>query len=245
MDFGLKGKRALVMGASTGLGYAIAQELVREGATVAICSSNEERIHKAARAMNAAHALVCDLSMPGAGKDLVERAIAQMGGVDILVANTGGPPKGSFLSLTPELWQQGFQGLWMSAVESMQAAVPGMQERKWGRILLVTSAAAREPMNGLTISNGLRAGLLGLTKSISNEIAGNGITINALLPGYTRTERLKQLNIPEETITQHIPAKRLGEPEEFAALATFLASERAGYISGQMIAVDGGWMKGI
>jgi 3-oxoacyl-[acyl-carrier protein] reductase len=120
-----------------------------------------------------------------------------------------------------------------------------MQERKWGRILLVTSAAAREPMAGLTISNGLRAGLLGLTKSISNEVAGFGVTINALLPGYTRTERLIELNIPEEKITQHIPAGRLGEPEEFAALATFLASERAGYISGQMIAVDGGYLKGI
>lgn len=245
MDLGLKGKRALVLGASQGLGYAIAEELVQEGAIVTICSRSEERLAKAAKQMGAQHILAMDLNRPGAGKRAIEAAEKLMGGVDVLVTNTGGPPKGSFLTLTPEQWQEGFQSLWMGAVDAIQAAVPGMQKNRFGRILLVTSAAAKEPMAGLTISNGLRAGLLGLTKTISNEIASSGITINALLPGYTRTERLKELNIPEEKITAHIPAARLGEPREFAALATFLASDRAGYITGQAIAVDGGYLRGI
>jgi len=245
MDLGLKGKRALVMGASSGLGFAIAAELAKEGATVCLVSRSEERLKEAMAKTGAKHFVTGDTSKPGAGREIVEKAIRAMGGVDILVTNTGGPPKGSFLELTASQWQEGFQSLWMSAVEAMQAAIPGMMQNRWGRILLVTSAAAREPMAGLNISNGLRAGLLGLTKSVSNEVAGHGITVNALLPGYTRTERLKELKVPEEKITAHIPAGRLGEPEEFAAMTAFLASERAAYVSGQMIAVDGGWMKGI
>ena len=245
MDLGLKGKRALVMGASQGLGYAIAEALVKEGATVTICSRSEERLATAAKKMGAQHILAADLTPPGASKSTVEKALKMMGGIDILVTNTGGPPKGPFLTLTPAQWQEGFQSLWMSAVEAIQAALPEMQKQRHGRILLVTSAAAREPMPALTISNGLRAGLLGLTKTISNEVAGYGVTINALLPGYTRTERLKELNIPEEKITPAIPAGRLGEPEEFAACAAFLAGDRAAYITGQAIAVDGGYLRGI
>lgn len=245
MELGLKGKRALVMGSSSGLGHAIAQELAKEGAIVTICSRSEERLRKALPETGARHYVACDLSHTGAGRDAVRAASEKMGGIDILVTNAGGPPKGAFMELNSKQWAEGFQSLWMGAVEAIQEAVLHMQKNHWGRILLVTSAAAREPMPGLTISNGLRAGLLGLTKSVSNEIASLGITINALLPGYTRTERLKELNIPEEKITAFIPAKRLGEPEEFAALAAFLASERAAYISGQMIAVDGGYLKGI
>ena len=205
MDLKLKGKRAFVLGASTGIGYAVAEELIREGATVAICARNEERLRKSAQALGAHFAIAGDLSKPGAGRELVMKVIEKMGGIDILITNTGGPPKGLFEDLKAEDWLAGFQGLWMSAVEAIQAALPAMKERKWGRILLVTSAAAKEPMPALTVSNGLRAGLLGLTKSISNEIASHGVTINALLPGYTRTERLKELHIPEEKITSQNP----------------------------------------
>jgi len=133
----------------------------------------------------------------------------------------------------------------LSATESIVAALPGMKERRWGRILLVTSFAAREPMPHLTFSNGLRAGLLGLTKTVSNEIAGFGVTINCLLPGYTDTERLRELKIPADKITAQIPAGRLGRPEEFGALAAFLASEPAAYITGQAVACDGGALRSI
>jgi len=245
MDLRIKGKRALVQGASQGLGRAIAEALIREGAQVAICSRDEGRITKAAREMGAAAGIAADLSRPGAGTALIQQVERQLGGLDILVTNTGGPPKGPFEELTPAQWQEGFQSLWLSATDSIRAALPGMRQRKWGRILLVTSAAAREPMAGLNISNGLRAGLLGLTKSISNEVARDGITINALLPGYTDTERLQELNIPTDKITSQIPAGRLGKPEELAALAAFLASEPAAYVTGQAIACDGGYLRSI
>lgn len=243
MDLGLKGKRALVMGASAGLGYAIADTLVKEGATVTICSRSEERLAAAAKKMGAQHIIAADLTPAGSSQRVVEKARQLMGGVDILVTNTGGPPKGPFLSLTAAQWQEGFQSLWMGAVEAIQAALPDMQKQKHGRILLVTSISAREAMTHMAVSNGMRAGLLGLTKTISNEVAASGVTINALLPGYTRTERLQELNIPEEKITAQIPAARLGEPHELGACAAFLASDRAGYITGQAIAVDGGYLR--
>ena len=245
MDLKIKNKRALVFGASSGLGYAIAQSLIQEGVKVAISSSNEGRVQKAARELGATLALVGNLQKPGEASKVVNQVIKEWGGIDILVTNTGGPPKGLFMDLKPEQWQEGFQNLWMSAVEAMQSSIPSMIQNKWGRMMLVTSAAAREPIMGLTISNGLRAGLLGLTKNLSQEVAQYGITVNALLPGYTRTERLKELKVPEDKITSQIPARRLGEPEEFAALATFLASEQAAYLTGQMIAVDGGYLHGI
>jgi 3-oxoacyl-[acyl-carrier protein] reductase len=244
MDLGLKGRRALVMGASSGLGYAIAEQLVKEGARVAICSRSDERIREAAKQMGAALAVAADLTKPGATKALVEKVVAELGGVDVLVANTGGPPKGSIEKLSAEQWQEGFQSLWMSVVEGLQAALPGMKERRWGRIVLVTSVAAREAMPLLTISNGLRAGLMGLVKTVSNEVAEHGITINGVQPGYHATERLRELGVPEDKITSAIPARRLGKPEELGALVTFLASEQAAYVTGQSIAIDGGWMRG-
>ncbi|MGZ3458097.1 MAG: SDR family oxidoreductase [Archangium sp.] len=244
MDLGLKGRRALVLGASSGLGYASASQLVKEGARVAICSRDEGRIRDAGKQMGAALAVTADLTKPGATKALVEKVIGELGGVDILVTNTGGPPKGSIEKLTAEQWQEGFQNLWMSVVEGLQAALPGMRERHWGRFILVTSVAAREAMPLLTISNGLRSGLMGLVKTVSNEVAEHGITINGVQPGYHATERLKELGVPEDKITAAIPARRLGKPEELGALVAFLASEQAGYITGQSIAIDGGWMRG-
>ncbi|HEX8704611.1 MAG TPA: SDR family oxidoreductase [Myxococcaceae bacterium] len=244
MDFGLQGKRALVLGASSGLGFAIGSELVREKARVAICSRSEERIRAAAASMGAALGVAADLSKPGASSAVVAQVVQSLGGVDVLVVNTGGPPKGSLMELTDAQWQEGFQSLWMGAVEAIRAVVPGMKERRWGRIVLITSASAREPMPGLTISSGMRAGLMGLTKIFSSEVAEHGITLNAVLPGYHATERLQELGIPEERITSQIPARRLGRPGELGALVAFLSSEQAGYITGQSIVADGGWMRG-
>ena len=246
MDFRIKNRRALVLGASMGLGKGVAKTLAQEGAKVAIVSRDEGRINKAAREIGAAAALVADLTLPNTGKKLIEQAEKALGGnIEILVTNAGGPPKGSFQDLTTEQWQAGFQSLWLAAVETMQGVLPKMKENKWGRILLITSVAAREPMPGLNVSNGLRAGLLGLTRSVSNEVAPFGVTINALLPGYTDTERLKELAVPTDKMIAQIPAGRLGTTDELGALATFLSSDQAGYITGQTIAIDGGYLRGI
>lgn len=245
MNLGLQGKKVLVQGASSGLGHAIASTLQAEGAEVAICARPGKRLEEAARTLGCKAAIAADLSRPGESARVVGEAIRRLGGLDVLVVNTGGPPKAEFLQASDEQWREGVESLWMGAVGAIRAALPIMMGQKWGRILLVTSAAAREPMAGLTISNGLRAGLLGLTKSISNEVAHSGVTINALLPGYTDTERLRELGIPAEKISASIPARRLGKPEEFAATAAFLASEPAAYITGQALAVDGGYLRGI
>lgn len=241
---GLSGKRALVMGASTGLGRAVAEELAGQGARVAICARSQERLQETAREIGA-EAWARDLSQPQAAAVLVDEVRQSMGGLDILVSNTGGPPAGDFLDLDESHWRNAFQGLWMSAVDSFRAALPEMRKRGWGRILLITSLAAKEPVPRLTLSNAYRAGLLGLVNSVSREAAPDGVTINTILPGYIRTDRLLELGVSEEGLSGAIPAGRLGEPRELAALAAFLASERASYITGQAIAVDGGLLHGI
>ncbi len=244
MDLKLKEKRVLVEGSSSGLGFAIAKAFANEGARVAICSRNEQKIQEASRQIPSSIPFVTDLDEPGAPPRLVGEVVNRMGGIDILVVNTGGPSKGSFLEILSSDWQKGFERLYLSAIESIRAVLPFMIEQKWGRILLSTSTAAKEPIKDLTISNSLRSGLLGLMKTISNEVASHGITINALMPGYTKTERLAELNVSEAEIIRQIPANRLGLPEEYAALALFLASEQAAYITGQTIACDGGLIKG-
>ena len=245
MDLKLRGKRALVMGSSTGLGKAIAQALIAEGVEVAICARDAHRLEQTAREINAALAIPADLSQAGAACALVEKVNAKWGGIDILVTNTGGPPKGKFDEISYQAWSTGFQGLWMSAVDAIQSVLPHMKKNRWGRVLLVTSVAAKEPMAGLTVSNGLRAGLLGLMKSLSFEVAADNITVNALLPGYTDTERLQELKVPKEKMAALIPAGRIGSPEDFGSVTAFLASEQAGYITGQAIVVDGGYSHGI
>ena len=171
---------------------------------------------------------------------MVKEAIASLGAVDILVVNTGGPPTMPFERISPDDWRNSFEGLFVSATDAIGAAIPGMRERNWGRIFLVTSIAAKEPINNFTISNALRAGLHGLTKTLSREFAASGITVNALMPGYTMTERLAEAKLDLQKVAAIIPMGRIGQPEEFAALAAFLSSSRAAYITGQAIACDGG-----
>jgi 3-oxoacyl-[acyl-carrier protein] reductase len=245
MDLHLKNKRVLVQGSSSGLGLAIAKAYAQEGAIVAICSRESQRLETAAKSIPGSVPFVCDLNLPEAGSCLVRQVVEKLGGIDILITNTGGPPKGLFQELKASDWQKGFQGLWMSALESIQEALIKMRENRWGRIIISTSTAAKEPIAGLTVSNSFRAGLLGLMKSLSQEVAAYQITVNSILPGYTRTERISDLKISEEDLVKDIPAKRLGTPEEFAALALFLGSESAAYITGQAIACDGGLIKGL
>lgn len=244
MDLKLKGKKALVMGGSSGLGFAIAQSLIQEGVEVAICARDPEKLKSAAEQLGCRHFYSTDLTKAGAATRVTEQALKDLKGLDILVTNTGGPKKGNFLEVSSDQWQEDFQSLWMSVVESLKVALPSMKENNFGRVLLVTSLAAKEPLSGLTTSNGLRAGLPGLCKSIANEYSSFGITLNLLLPGYTNTDRLKELKLPDEKVKQLVPAGRLGDPSELADLATFLASPKAAYITGQSIAVDGGALKG-
>ena len=242
MDLNLQGKKVVVAGASSGIGFAVARTFVQEGAQVFVCSSHADKLEMAANQMGAAAFVPLDLDQPGNGTELIRLTKQTLGGIDVLVTNTGGPKAGWFQGLTLEDWNAGFHRLWMSAVESIREVLPLMREQKSGRIIILTSVSAKEPIAGLTLSNSYRAGLLGLMKSISREVAADQVTVNAILPGYTKTERLAELGVDEKVLTAQIPAKRLGHPEEIGALAVFLASSQAAYINGQAIACDGGYM---
>jgi 3-oxoacyl-[acyl-carrier protein] reductase len=258
VNLGLGDKVALVCGASRGLGRAIAAELVAEGAAVAVCSRDAERLAAAASELGPeVLAVPADLAAPGEPTRAVEAAVERFGRLDVLVANTGGPPAGTHDSLTLEDWDAATALLLRSTVELAEAALPGMKERGWGRVLIVTSVAVKQPVDNLILSNSLRAAVTGFAKTLAREVATDGITVNTILPGYTATERVTELNRanaeregvePEEIqarLEASIPLGRLAEPEEFAALAAFLASERASYITGASIAVDGGWLRGL
>jgi 3-oxoacyl-[acyl-carrier protein] reductase len=256
VNLGLDGKVSLVCGGSRGLGRAIAEELAAEGASLALCSRDTERLEAAAAELDAL-ALPADLSVAGEPTRVVEATVERLGKLDVLVANTGGPPAGTHDTLTLEDWDRATALLLRSTVELATAALPGMKERGWGRILAVTSVAVKQPVDNLILSNSLRAAVTGFAKTLSREVAPHGITVNTILPGYTATERVTELNRanaeregvdPSEIqarLEASIPLGRLAEPREFAALAAFLASDRASYITGGAFAVDGGWLRGL
>lgn len=244
MDLQLKGKNALVFGSTGGIGLAVAQSLIAEGVEVFINGRTEEKCAKVAEEIGATGFYAGDLTEKTTAALLTKKMINDHNKLDILVTNTGGPKKGDFLDVTIEQWRTDYQSLWLSVVESLHEALPAMRSNGYGRVLLVTSLAAKEPLPGLTTSNGLRAGLAGLVRSMANEFSKDGVTFNLLLPGYTNTDRIKALNLSEDKIKEMVPAGRLGEPQELADLASFLASPKAGYITGQSIAIDGGVLKG-
>lgn len=262
MDLGLAGRVALVAAASKGLGRAIAEELAAEGARLAICSREAAAIEAAGRAIAAASgaevlARAADVSRPADVVALVDAALEHFGRVDILVTNSGGPPSGPFESLDAAAWQRAAEGTLFAPVELTRRVLPGMKDRRWGRILNVTGIAVKQPVDGLMLSNSLRAAVTGWARTLANEVASFGITVNCLMPGYTRTDRVTELaratakreGVPEaEAVSRwerQIPMGRLGTPRELAALAAFLASERAGYITGTSIPVDGGWIRSL
>jgi 3-oxoacyl-[acyl-carrier protein] reductase len=262
VDLGLKGKVALVAASSKGLGRAVAEELAAEGANLVMCARGKETLERTARAIRETTAakvvtVAADVSDASDAARVVKAAFDEFGRVDILVTNSGGPPSGSFESLTPEMWDMAARLLLKSVVELTRAVLPGMKERRWGRILNVTSIAAKQPIDGLMLSNSLRAAVIGFARTLANEVAPFGVTVNNLLPGYTRTDRVQDLARANAGKTggsstdivakweKEIPMGRLGEPREFAALAAFLASERASYITGSSIAVDGGWIRSL
>ena len=261
MDLGLSGRVALVAAGSRGLGRAVAEELAAEGATVVICARGAEALDEAVRTIGAAggraHGLVADVAQRGEAARVVAETERLFGRVDVLVTNAGGPRSAKFDGLTEDDWSQAVRLLLDSAVAFARAVVPGMRQRRWGRILNVTSIAAKQPVDGLMLSNSVRAAVIGFARTLATEVAADGVTVNNLLPGYTRTSRVEDL-ARQMTAGDggreggliarweaEIPMRRIGEPREFAALAAFLASERASYITGQSIAVDGGWIKSL
>jgi 3-oxoacyl-[acyl-carrier protein] reductase len=262
MDLGLKGKVAVVCAASKGLGRAVAHELAAEGANVVMCARGEKALSKArdeiARATKAKTlAVVADVATLDGLDKIAAEAVERFGHVDILVNNAGGPPSGPFEKHGWAEWNSAVELTLRSAVELTRRLLPGMKERRWGRILNITSIAAKQPVDGLMLSNSIRAAVSGWARTLANEVATHGVTVNNILPGYTRTERVQQLNeaaavrdgltveeIERKTEGQ-IPMRRMAEPEEFAAAVAFLASSRASYITGQSIAVDGGWIRSL
>ena len=261
MDLDLEGKVALVAASSQGLGRAIAAELAAEGAAVVLCARGTEALEAARAALAATGATVSavagDLTRPEDVRRIAAAAQAAHGRVDVLVTNAGGPPPGPFESHDEAAWMAAFRLTLMSTVELIRAVLPGMKERGFGRILNVTSIAVKQPVENLMLSNALRAAVTGMARTLANETAAHGVTVNNLLPGYTATDRVQELALaqakargvrPEDVVAGwkgQIPAGRLGEPRELAALAAFLASPRAAYITGQSIAVDGGWIRGL
>jgi 3-oxoacyl-[acyl-carrier protein] reductase len=262
MDLGLKGRVALVGGSSRGLGYAAALELAREGCDVVICGRDGEAL-EGARGRIAEEtgaevlSVVANLSDPSSVEMLMGAALDAFGHVDVLVTNTGGPPAGPFESHSREAWRQAVSQNLESVLDLVRGVLPTMKERNWGRIINITSIAVKQPVDGLILSNSVRAAVTGFARTLANELAGQGITVNNVMPGYTRTERLVHLaehnagargtdtTAAYAQWEREIPMGRLGEPAELAALVAFLASARASYITGQSIAVDGGWIRSL
>jgi len=257
MELGLKGKRALVMAASRGLGFASARALAGEGCDLVVCSRDEQRIRDAAETIRRdtgvrVHAIAADVSRAGQAEMLVEATVAQYGGLDIVVHNAGGPPAGEFLAMTEEQWQKAFEQNLLSFVRIVNAAVPEMKRAGGGRIVTIASSSIKQPIPNLVLSNALRAGIWGLAKTLARELAPSGILVNVIAPGRIETERIEELDqanatrsgrpiadIKKESVAT-IPLARLGRPEELANLVVFLASGAASYITGQAITVDGG-----
>jgi 3-oxoacyl-[acyl-carrier protein] reductase len=248
MDLGLQGRVALVTGASSGIGFGIAKALAAEGATVAISSPTKQRIEAAAEEIGARAYVHDSTDLDGAPK-LIDQVEADLGPLSVLVLNTGGPPGGEPLEFTREQWEAAYSELVLSPMAFIEHAVPGMRERGFGRILNVSSSSAREPILSLMLSTTHRAGMLGAFKLLARRLAGDGITLNTLLPGWIGTARIAHLHgsleQAEQAAREQLPIGRLGTIEEIGAAGAFLCSGPASYITGQALAVDGGLMQAI
>ena len=262
MDTGLKGKVALVTAASKGLGRAAALALASEGASLAICARGQAALRAAADGIRAATgaeviAIDADVTRPDDITRTVCQAVDRFGGLDILVTNAGGPRSAPFEALTDQDWRHAVDLLLLSVVRLSAAVVPHMRRRGGGRIIHITSMSVKQPIDGLMLSNSIRAAVVGFAKTLSNELAADRILVNCVAPGYTRTDRVVELNaavaaregIPaaevERRLLAKVPLGRLGEPRELADLIVFLASERSSYITGTTIPVDGGFLRGL
>jgi 3-oxoacyl-[acyl-carrier protein] reductase len=262
MDLGLTNRVAIVAAASRGIGFAAAREMAREGARVFLCSRDEERAREAAEKLsNETGSEVTGLGADVTSDEDIDRFVTAARGfngrVDICVTNAGGPPATNFDATDLEMYRKAFELNALSAIRLARLVIPGMREQKWGRLINITSISVKQPIDGLLLSNTVRAGLTGWAKTVSNEVAADNVTVNNVAPGYTLTERQSELaearsrstgKSKEEMIegwAAQIPMQRLASAEEIAAAVAFLASERASYITGVTLQVDGGWVKGL
>ena len=262
METGLKNRVAIIAASSQGIGRATAEAFAAEGCRVAMCARNRESLNAAAEKIRSQyHAEVIaepfDVTDAGAVRDFVSAVVQKFGSADICVTNAGGPPAKGFLATTVEEWKRAVDVNFMSTVYFAHQVIPHMQKRKWGRILTITSVATKQPVADLVYSNAVRAAVVGLVKSLANEFGKDGILVNNVAPGYTATDRLKELAKSRaaasgkseteilESLSAETSLKRLGEPRELADTIVWLASDRASYITGQTILVDGGVYKGM
>jgi len=262
MEFGLKGKRALVTASSQGIGRACALELAREGADVVICARGTEALAATRDAIanetgRKVVAVTADLSFGAEIEELIERTRAELGGLDVLVTNAGGPPSGQFMDFDDEVWMKAVSLNLMSVVRLNRAAIPMMREARGGSIVNLTSISVKEPIKGLVLSNSVRAGVVGLSKTLANELGPDGIRVNVVCPGYTATDRMTELmtaraeregkSYDDIAAAFHgsVPLGTFGEPADIARMVAFLASDAAGYVTGVTVQVDGGAVRGL
>ncbi|MGH9247416.1 MAG: SDR family oxidoreductase [Acidimicrobiales bacterium] len=247
MDLRLTGRTAAVAAASAGLGFSAASALADEGVRVAICGRDRDHVDAAARRIgDRAVPLVADVGTPEGSQRFVEAAAAELGQVDILVTNAGGPPPGTFASTALDAYPSALELNLLSVVAMCTAAVPPMQERRWGRVVAITSIAVRQPIATLILSNTARAGATGFLKTLAREVAADGVTVNSLQPGFHATGRLRQLSGDDLTgLAAGVPAKALGDPDDFGTVVAFLCSDQAKFITGAAIPVDGGAYAGL
>lgn len=257
MDLGLNGKVALVTAASQGIGRATVDAFAREGARLAICARDAEALERAAAEVRArfdveVHPIACDLTQPDEISAMVERVLALCGTVHVLVNNAGGPPAGTVDQVSDAQWQRAFEITLMSAVRTTRAVLPHMRRQRWGRIVNVSSYSVKQPIPDILLSNSLRLAVAGWAKTLAGEVAADNVLVNTVAPGWTRTARVTQMLAAraagravepaeiEAQIVRNVPAGRLGEPEEIADVIVFLGSERASFVTGTLIPVDGG-----
>jgi 3-oxoacyl-[acyl-carrier protein] reductase len=262
MDFGLKDKIVLITASSTGIGKAVAELFAQEGCKIAISSRSKENLLSASQELKEKYSLepfwsVCDLNKQKDIENTYSAVDAHFGTVDILVNNCGGPVPGSFQQLEEEDWNAAYEQVLLSVVRFSKLVLPGMMANNWGRIINLTSISVKQPIDNLVLSNSLRAGVTGLTKSLSNEVAKFNITVNNVAPGMTLTGRLYELAVIEAKekgksheeilaeMAKRVPLNRLARPEEIASVVVFLASKQASYVTGNTIQVDGGYVKSI
>ncbi len=245
MDLGIQGKKAAVAAASTGLGFGCAKALIEDGVQVAVCSRSQERINEAAEQLGAgAVPIVADMSTEEGARSFIEQATEKLGQVDILVANAGGPPPGSPATTSIDGYREAIDLNLLSTIVMCQTALPGMRERGWGRIVAITSIGARQPIGNLAASSVARAGVSSFLKTLSAEVARDGVTVNSAQPGIHATDRIKSLG-NTDVVAQRVPTGRLGTAEDFGKAVAFLCSEPAKFITGTSILLDGGAYQGL